>query len=133
MTKVSMYDVKRCVRGECDDVDVWNRILKTPNADQLWENAEQLVKEEDYLDFVLITDSFLRSAIHQHIHRFAQQTITVTPPVLREDVQQFQYLLRTMSNGTLYPLLWKTIRVHKIPNDTIIHFPHEYFIQAPTY
>ena len=129
MTKVSMYDVKRCVRGECDDVDVWNRILKTPDAYQLWEHAEQMVKEEDYLDFVLITDSFTRSVIHQHIHRFAQQRTTTTPPVLREELPQFQYL-RTMINDRLYPLQWRTIRVHSIPKDTFIQFPDEYSVQA---
>ena len=103
--------------------------MKTPDADQLWDYAEQLVKEEDYIDFILITDSFLRSAIHQNIHRLTQQRTIAPPPVLREKNPQFQYL-RTMTNGRQYPLLWKTIRVHTIPGDTIIQFPNEYTVQA---
>ena len=51
MAKVSMYDIKQCVRDDCKDVSVWQNLITTPNASELWEQAEQLIKEEDYLEF----------------------------------------------------------------------------------
>ena len=126
-----MYDIKQCVRGNNEYLFVWEQLVLIPNSDELWKEAEQQVKEENYLSRVVLTNPHLCSIIHQKIPSMVRQKIDIAPPSIWESAPSIMmHTLRTTKEPQKMSLDWNKVRVRIFPEGTMLDFPSEYIVYA---
>ena len=124
---LSLYDIKRCIRGEYNDADVWVALVRNPKSDEMWEKAQQQVYEEDYLDAAVEKNTQFRSLIHQSLTFQAYIPPAVLPLTLHSmlKIEEIWSELRSeASDGReQHALSWNAVRVFSIAAAKRVQFP----------
>ena len=131
MSQISMYDVKQCVRGNSAYLFVWEQLILMPDSDEIWKKAQKLVKEEDHLNTIVLTNPYQRSVIHQKIPTMVRQKTDDSSPNVLESVPPIVVrALRTTKEPKKNGLDWNKIRVYSFPEGTRLGFSAGYVVEA---